>query len=300
VLLQYVPTAMGMRGANLPFCFWFARMARRVADARVMVHEPYFYFTWARPWALGNALALVERLMARVIVRDAHRVYQSTDSWRRFLPNVARAASLETLPIPSNIPHAPAPAAVADFRARAGANGIPLAGHFGTYGAHVIRELRAILPAVVKERPSVRLALVGEGGPAFLDSLRATQPEVANRAFATGRLDPASIAAALRACDVLLQPYPDGITTRRTSVMAGLANGVPTVSCAGALTERVWSETGAVALAPAGNAPAFAAAAVTLLQDGPARDALGRRGAAVYAERFSMDRTIAILRGAAA
>jgi glycosyltransferase involved in cell wall biosynthesis len=297
VLLQYVPSVMGLRGANLPFCVWFARVARTLPDVRVMVHEPYFYFTWSRPWTPGNALAIAQRLMTRVLVRRAHRVYQSTDTWRRFLPDTDRLASLETLPIPSNVPAVASAIDAAAFRARTAGDGVPLAGHFGTYGSHVANELRAILPALVARRPDVRIALVGDGGPAFLTDLSRSQPKVAARAVATGRLDAASTSAALRACDVLLQPYPDGITTRRTSAMAGLANGVATVTTVGALTEPVWADTGAAALVPAGDAAAFAAAADGLLRDASARDALGRRGAEVYATRFSMAHTIAILRG---
>jgi len=300
VLLQYVPAAMGRRGANLAFCRWFSRVARTVPDARVMFHEPYFYFTWTRPWAPGNMLAVTQRLMARALVRGAGRVYQATDTWRRFLPGVDRMASLQTLPIPSNVPAADSMAGVAAFRDRAGGDAVPLAGHFGTYGAHVAQELRAILPAVVARRPDIRIALIGQGGAAFMDTLKQTLPAVAARAFATGRLDSASTAAALRACDVLLQPYPDGITTRRTSAMAGLANGVATVTSSGALTEPVWAETGAVKLAPVGDPPAFACAIDALLRDPVAREALARRGAEVYATRFSMPHTIAILRGAPA
>jgi len=274
--------------------------ARARADVRVMFHEPYFYFTWSRPWARGNVLALAQRLMARVLVRAASRVYQSTETWRRYLPGADRLRSLQTLPIPSNVPIVESSAEIAAFRARAAGDGVPLAGHFGTYGAHVAQELRAILPALVARRPDVRLALLGDGGPAFVENLRRTHPDVAQRAFAPGRLDAPSLAAALRACDVLLQPYPDGITTRRTSAMAGLANGVATVTSSGALTEPVWAETGAAALAPSGDAAAFAGAIDALLRDAGVRASLGRKGAEVYAARFSMARTIAILKGAPA
>lgn len=300
VLLQYVPNAMGMSGGNLPLCRWFARLGRTVPDTRVMFHEPYFYFTWTRPWAPGNALAVVQRLMARALAGGARRVYQSTDTWRRYLPGADRIASLQTLPIPSNVPLANDSVETARFRHQAGAAGAPLVGHFGTYGAHVAGELRAILPALVARRPSVRIALTGAGGPAFLEDLERTDSSVARQAFAPGRLDPPSLAAALAACDVLMQPYPDGITTRRTSAMAGLANGVAIVTSSGELTETVWKETGAAALAPAGDAAAFVTATEALLDDPAAREALGRRGAAVYAERFSMPHTIAILRGAPA
>jgi glycosyltransferase involved in cell wall biosynthesis len=301
VLLQYVPNALGARGANLPFCLWLSRLARGGRDVRVMFHEPYFYLSWSRPWTPGNALALVQRIMARILVRGARRVYQSTDTWRRYLPGAARLRSLETLAIPSTVPLDAPPADRDAFRRQAGATGeTPLAGHFGTYGAHVARELRAILPALAARRPDVRIALVGDGGPAFLAELARTHPAVARCAYASGRLDPARVAAALRACDVLLQPYPDGITTRRTSAMAGIANGVPTVTTAGALTEPVWADTGAVAFVPAGDADAFVEKVDTLLRDTAAREALGRRAASAYAAHFSMDRTVAMLRSAAA
>ena len=113
-------------------------------------------------------------------------------------------------------------------------------------------------------------------------------------------LDRDSAAAALQACDVLVQPYPDGITTRRTSVMAGLNSGIATVSTAGPLTERIWVESRAVALAPVGDVTAFADQVALLTRDAAAREALGRRGAQLYADRFSIERTVAVLRGAAA
>jgi len=301
VLLQYVPNALGRRGANLAFCRWFARMARSAPDARVTFHEPYFYFTWSRPWARGNALAVVQRVMARTLVRHARRVYQSTDTWRRYLPGADRLPSLQTLPIPSTVPLDASSADRDAFRLQAGAtDGMLLAGHFGTFGAHVAGELRAILPAFAARRPDVRIALVGDGGPAFLADLAREHPDVARRAHAAGRLDPPRVAAALRACDLLLQPYPDGITTRRTSAMAGIGNGVPTVTTHGALTEPVWMETGAVALAPAGDAAAFVDAADALLRDADARAAIGRRASAAYGAHFSMERTVAILRSARA
>ena len=84
ILVQYVPTGFGLRGANIPWCRWLLERSRRTGgDVRVMFHEPYYEFTW-RP-LLQNALALAERLMARMLLRAASRVYLSTDAWRRYL-----------------------------------------------------------------------------------------------------------------------------------------------------------------------------------------------------------------------
>ena len=65
---------------------------------------------------------------------------------------------------------------------------------------------------------------------------------------ATGYLSPVLIAAHLTACDVLMQPYPDGITVRRTSAMAALARGRAVVTTTGHLTEPLWADEDAVAL----------------------------------------------------
>ena len=79
VLLEYVPNALGARGANVPFCLWLMGVRRRGADVRVMFHEPYFYFSWHRPWR--NGLALVQRLMAALLIRASGVAYISTTAW---------------------------------------------------------------------------------------------------------------------------------------------------------------------------------------------------------------------------
>src|ERR1044071_6372883 len=88
ILLQYVGHALGARGANLAFCRWFSRLRETQPDVRVMFHEPYMYFTWSRPWARSNVLAGVQRTMARALLRGARGVYQSTDTWGRYLSAV--------------------------------------------------------------------------------------------------------------------------------------------------------------------------------------------------------------------
>ena len=97
----------------------------------------------------------------------------------------------------------------------------------------------------------------------------------------------------------MIQPYPDGITSRRTSAMAGLALGLPIVSTSGHLTETIWAEHAAVVLTPLGDHGAMASAALRLLSDDLERRRLGDRGRTLYAQRFALGHTIAALRGAA-
>jgi glycosyltransferase involved in cell wall biosynthesis len=168
-------------------------------------------------------------------------------------------------------------------------------GHFGTFGDDLAREVARILYSHGK----ARFICIGRGSDRFAAALGRQHPSLARRIDATGVLPHGDIAAALRACDVVVQPYPDGVTTRRTSLMAALANGVAIVSTAGALTEAVWEETGAVALAPASHARAIGAAVVELLRDPAGRARLGAAGRRTYDERFGIEHTLMALDGPA-
>jgi len=96
----------------------------------------------------------------------------------------------------------------------------------------------------------------------------------------------------------LIQPYPDGVTSRRTSVMACLSQARPVVTTRGRLTEPLWAGSGAVALADVGDAGRFAEEAVRLLADATARARLGARGRQLYDDTFSVDRVVTALRAA--
>ena len=294
ILVQYVPSVFGGRGTNVAFCRWLLEQRRAGHDVRVMFHEPYFYFSWRRPWR--NALAIVQRIMARILLQAASRVYYSSASWDRCLRPFGAPAAATVLPIPATVPVSPPWALVSEFRARFTADGSPIVGHFGTFGDHVAGVLTPILERLLGEEPLVNVALIGTNSDGFRDSFVRRVPAAANRVHATGRLRPDAIAAAIRASDVMLQPYPDGVTTRRTSVMAALANETAVVASDGALTEPVWRETPGVELVPASD-PASAVRVIRdLLADPGARQALARAGASLYRSRFSINVTVARLR----
>ena len=100
----------------------------------------------------------------------------------------------------------------------------------------------------------------------------------------------------LSACDVLLQPYPDGVTTRRTTIMAALAHGLATVTTTGELTEPLWSKSGAVALAPAHDSDAFVEAALEIMHSREKRAALGQNGREFYRTKFDIQHIVEQLR----
>lgn len=292
LLVEYVPNVFGRSRANLAFCAWLEGRRQAGDDVRVMFHEPYLYFGWRPDHA---AMALAQRAMAAMLLRAAARVYVSTSTWRRYLAPFGRSAhDAVELPIPSSIPRIETPAEVASLRQSLGAPA-EVVGHFGTYGDHIAPLLRASLVSILTDRPSTIALCLGSGGDRFTSELARAEPRFAARLHAPGRLAASAVSIHLQACDLLLQPYPDGITTRRTSAMAGLANGIAVLSTDGQLTEPAWRETHAARLAPAGDPPAFTLAACELLDDCSARAALAERGRSVYGARFDIAHTVTIL-----
>jgi glycosyltransferase involved in cell wall biosynthesis len=295
LLIQYVPAVFGDRGRNLSFCRWVRSRVRAGTDVRVMFHEPYSYYTW-RPDHIVTALT--QRSMARTLLEEAPVVYLSTDTWRRYLSPYGRDAisTATTLPIPSAIPRTDRSDDVAALRNRTLARAKRLVGHFGTYGQHIAPLLRRIVLEVLASGDDVAMLCAGAGSDAFVDSVLRARPGYRDRLSATGRISPRDVSVSLQACDVLVQPYPDGVTTRRTSVMAGLANGRAVVTSEGPLTEEVWRRTGSVALAS--SAAALVETCRTLLHDDEGRIALEARALATYASRFDLRHTIDALSGA--
>jgi glycosyltransferase involved in cell wall biosynthesis len=291
LLLQYVPHAFGLKAMNVPFCAWFA--ARRQDERWVFFHEVVYPWSPRAPLR-HHVLAGTTRVMLRLVAGAADRTFVSIPSWARHLPARIRRAT-EWRPVPSNLPTEVPPADVARVRAELGEG--PLIGHFGTYGTAISAPLLHALVPLLRAEDGRRVLLLGRGSQAWRETVIRLYPELARRLIARDSLAPAELAAHLAVCELLVQPYPDGVSTRRGSAMAGLALGRPVVTHTGHLTEPLWRELGAVALVEGTDAPALAAAAERLLSSPQERVALGARAAEVYQERFSLERTLEALLG---
>ena len=94
----------------------------------------------------------------------------------------------------------------------------------------------------------------------------------------------------------MIQPYPDGVSTRRGSTMMALAHGIPLVTNSGRLTENIWREYRAVHMTPPGNPGQLARHTNRLLNEREEMKRLGAAGKVLYEERFALRHTITALR----
>ena len=292
LLVQYVPHAFGWKGGNVPFCAWL-RSRRRIDSIWVMFHEVWYPF--GRDDSLAhNALAAVNRVMASLVGGAAERAFVSIPAWQPLVQNVIGGRPVDWLPVPSSVPVAADPGETVRVRARY-AYGSPLVGHFGTYGRPICALLEPAIHAIVR-RTSAQVLLLGRRGDAVARDFEERHGDLKGRVVGAGLLSPQELSHHIAACDVMVQPYPDGVSTRRTSAMAALAHARPIVTTSGWLSEALWEDTGAVALVPVDAPDAMAAATAALLDDEKARCELSARARATYVDRFDVAHTIRALR----
>lgn len=296
ILVQYTPHAYGMRAMNLPFCLWLRLHAARGDSIDVMFHEVNFPFLSSDPWRY-RALAAATSAMARMVGGSAARAFVSTPAWEpRLRPWLRAGARIVWTPVPSNIPVSESREQIAAARQRFAPREGLVVGHFATCGGEIGRTLDRVVPFLLSGRRDLSIVMIGADGAAWRAAFAGKYPEFAPRTIATGEIPANEISCAISACDLMLQPYPDGATTRRTSLATPLAHGRAIVTTAGALTEPLWAESGAVEITPAGEFTALGAAASALLDDEARRARLGRKALALYRNRFALRHTIAALR----
>ncbi len=286
LLLQYVPQAFGARGMNLALPLF---LAKRREPLWVMFHEVAVPFGGPNP-ARRAVMSVAQRAMAAALLARAERVFLSTEAWRARLRSLdaRRRRPLLRLPIPSSLP---VPEATARPELSA-----DLVGHYGTYGEATTPLLEPVLLTLLRSSAPRRALLLGRGGQAFAAGLLRSNPWLSGRLEAPGELPADELAARLSRCAVAIQPYVDGVSTRRTTAMAALALGVPLATNLGPLSDMDFRDFPGVGMAAAPEAAALVEVVERLLA-APARSQRGAEEArAEYRARWSFEATVKALR----
>lgn len=297
MFVQYVPQALGPRrssrfkGLPLTFAWWLRQ--RQGAPVWTMFHEAK---VMAPPGSgiARNGLSLVTEQMLAWTARASQRIFVAMNAWE---PHIARHLAagqrVEYLPIPSNVPTRVDPTARDRTRANLlNGHARAIVGHFGTFSSEVTGLIEPLLRHSITEHAERQILLIGDGSREFAGRL---PPEAAHLVTATGRLEAEAVAQHLSACDLMVQPFPDGASTRRGSIMAGLALGVPVVSNLGRASEAIWQQQNALGLAS--DQQSLASVVEALLANPHERHALGARGQYLYEKQFSLAHTLSVLRG---
>jgi glycosyltransferase involved in cell wall biosynthesis len=284
---------------------------RRAARPRwvLLQYNPLSYARWGfAPGLVRDAISLRRRWPRTPLVVTVHEPWVTIRGWRSALMSAYQRVQLRSLlrvadgvivvretlvrelgracthvPVGSNI--VPVKVTRATARARLGieVDGTLVVALFGT--AHESRALdhaEAAIAQLSARRGANRLCVLALGRdsptPAHPAGVEVRTP---------GSLASAELSLHLRASDVLLLPFTDGLSTRRTTLMAGLAHGVPVLGLRGVNTDRVLvGDAGAMVMTPCGDHAAYARAAVELTEDPARMRAVGDAGKRLYERSF--------------
>jgi len=155
--------------------------------------------------------------------------------------------------------------------------------------------LDVLVPEILRSSPDADMLLVGAGSSEYRRALVQRDRGLEGRLLAAGMLDESALALHVAACDVLVQPYPDGISSRRTTAMAALRLGVPLITTRGHLTEPLWNETCAVRMHEVHRLGDMANDVRDLLHDSDARAGLASAGRDLYGCMFDVNLSVAAL-----
>jgi glycosyltransferase involved in cell wall biosynthesis len=226
LIVQYVPFLFARRGVSLAICLGIRRVVAAGIRVSLIVHEPFVPFT-RLPWLITG---WPMRWQLYYLVRRAASVYVSVPRWTAMLePHAKPGTPVMTAPMGANLPVSPSTREEARRALRLDDGEVAI-GIFAPSASGFLHEWIAAAVRRLAGHQDVRWVLFGFGSdraypgyPSGPGTLR------------LGAIDPDAIGRTMRALDIALAPYVDGLTLRRSIPLLAVAHGVATVSSTGPL-----------------------------------------------------------------
>jgi glycosyltransferase involved in cell wall biosynthesis len=294
LIVQYNPFAYGRWGVApwLPSRVQRLKHRRRRPLIAIMVHEPYMPLSDWRAALMGGW----QRIQMLALRSAADITFVSIEPWLDTVRRWGPRGGVYHIPVGSTLPDMRSHRNEARREFGVGDATTVLAA-FGTgHPSRLMGHVGAAAAALYQAGHQVALFNLGAGAPLP----EGVPPGV--RVETPGHLEPSAVARLLSAADLFTAPFIDGVSSRRTTFIAALQHGIPTVATLGSLTDVFIREAAACRLLPSAERASFAAAVVELAEDPHERDNLARRARLLYEQRFAWpvlaDRVLAHLQDA--
>lgn len=226
ILWQYVPHMYGRYGVNFTIPRIVKELNRRGYVQAMIAHEIAASFALRPSFMLSS---ICHRLQWASIVGCFRAIGVSTEAWLlRFSNSLGRSERTFLCPSPSNIrKFCLSQTTRAAWCKKLGLDPLkPIVGSFGlsadSYQVTALNRVGELL-----EEKQLPVSILCVGGKS--DLLRSDVQQV-------GFLSEKEVSVYLQNLDVLILPFVDGVSERRTSFMAGLSHGCPLVTTVGEST----------------------------------------------------------------
>ncbi|MEW6734698.1 MAG: glycosyltransferase family 4 protein [Acidobacteriota bacterium] len=293
IIIQWVPFLYDRFGVNIWLPFTAAYLRLMGYFVQMMVHELWvplnswqYRITGPLQRLLLSFLILVSNKIA-VSTTGPTRMLQSFFPWRR--------RDIYWVPVGSNIPVVEiTPVLYTQLRMEAGiAEQALVLALFSPFGAGKGLDLIESCWQQIADK-DVQLIVIGATAAEATTAL----PQLATdkRVKFLGYLEPSAVSCWLQNADLLLAPFIDGMSARRTSALAALAHGLAVVSTRGPLFDEEIFGHGALAITDY-DSTQFTAAVQALIQDATRRHELAVAARVLFTEYFSWPAIVARLLG---
>jgi glycosyltransferase involved in cell wall biosynthesis len=276
ILLNYNPFSYGRRGFAPGLAANLRRARRHGSLIGLIVHESYVPpLNWR--WALMGAW---QRRQLRMVNRCADLIFTPVEPLARELEELGPKRPVVHLPVGSNLPDMRHCRDSERDRLEIDEDALVIAA-FGTgHPSRRIEDVAAAANAAADLGGQVVVLNLGAGAP----PIRGVREWV--RLVEPGWLEASDVARHLAAADLFVAPFVDGVSTRRTTLMAALQHGLPVVGTDGRLTDDVLRRSDALTLVPADDRKRLEDAIRWLAGDADQRLARGAAGRELYERSF--------------
>lgn len=279
--LQYNPFSYGHWGVapGLLAELLAARRRGRLSRLVLVVHEAFVVM----PGLRYTLMAAVQRRQLGALMGLADVALATTEAWLPILDSVSPGTPVAVIPVGSNMPDQRADRAAT--RAALGASADTLVvTTFGMARPHqLVGHVAAALQLALADGHEVVFVSLGHASdelPVEHRRLRIVRP---------GAQPAAELARLLAGADLFLAPYADGVTTRRTTLMAALQHGLCVVSTEAEESRHRSLLEPALGLVPVDDETGFAVLCRALADDAAARLRCGVAARQLYEQHYSWE-----------
>jgi len=280
VFVQYTNFAYGRYGFNPWMAPALARLRRRGVRVVTMFHETYM--PASEGWKAA-IMGLWQKRFFRRIGLDSDVCLFSTEPWSKRYADWFPGRTVACLPVGSNIPVVESDRSVERSRLGIPEGAVCLVVFGGTHPSRlfpwIAQASRNLVAKGVEHRlvhigpDSGRVAELLEGCPLLELGIQAE--DAVSRTFA--------------ACDMLLAPFADGASTRRTSLLSGLEHGLCCVTTRGPGTDSTLSGQDGSALVFAADRDDFEKVVLDLASDQARARSLGTAARTFHRANYAWD-----------
>ena len=290
ILVHFVPQLYGWNGAKPMLAILLFALKRSGYTIVTIAHE------FSSPLGPSPKLMLwasAHQLLLRFIVRASRGIVVTNklylDILKRQFPR--RSSDFHCIPVGCALPViAMSEDQKQQLREQlAIGDGELVVSTFGSAVESIAAPLENLFDWFLRDGWAARFLIIGKSGEALRRKL-SRHSAIAERMIVTGPVSNEGVSNYLSISDLYVIFYADGASTRRTSLMVGLAHGVPTISNTGILTDSLLASSGALYLMNGTMKDYEAEMLRQLCANSGERKRLGEKARAFFDENFSWER----------